>query len=108
MSEMGKRIKQKRKECNLTQGELGAKLGIQASAVAKWEKGRVNNIKRDTIAKLSTIFNCSPIWLMGYDNEEDDSEYSIQLLNKINRLSYSDKKIVESMVDRMLENPSTT
>ena len=32
-------ISQKRKECGLTQAELGAMLGISGKAVSKWERG---------------------------------------------------------------------
>ena len=47
--EMGEIIKQLRKAHNLTQEELGKRLGVQKSAIAKYEKGRVENIKRSTI-----------------------------------------------------------
>lgn len=68
MSEMGKRIKDKRTEYNLTMNELAEKLGVQASAVNKWEKGAVENIKRSTIAQMAKLFDCSPAWLMGLDD----------------------------------------
>ena len=32
-------ILEKRKECGLTQAELGAMLGISGKAVSKWERG---------------------------------------------------------------------
>ena len=43
----GERIKMLRKEHNLTQEELGAKIGVQKAAIQKYEKGTVKNIKRD-------------------------------------------------------------
>lgn len=66
MSEMGKRIKQKRLEKGLTMEELGSKLGVKASAINKYEKGIVENIKRPTIKKMAEIFDCDPNWLMGF------------------------------------------
>ena len=42
----GERIKMLRKEHNLTQEELGAKIGVQKAAIQKYEKGTVKNIKR--------------------------------------------------------------
>ena len=53
--EMGERIRMMRKECGLTQGELAQKLGLKDSAVAKYENGRVENIKRSTIQKMADI-----------------------------------------------------
>ncbi|MDO4975458.1 MAG: helix-turn-helix transcriptional regulator [Alphaproteobacteria bacterium] len=37
---IGKYIAEKRKQANLTQEELGLKLGVGAKAVSKWERGR--------------------------------------------------------------------
>lgn len=68
---MAERIRDKRKELGLTQEELGEKLGVQKSAVAKYENGRVENIKRSVIEKMCIVFNCSPSWLMGWDDLPD-------------------------------------
>ena len=70
MSLMGDRIKMKREENDLTMAELGAILGVQASAVNKWEKGHVSNIKRSTIAKMADLFDVNPVWLMGLEGGE--------------------------------------
>lgn len=66
---MGARIKELRTAAGLTQEELGAKLGLQKSVIAKYENGRVENLKRATITKLLQIFGCSPSYLMGLDDE---------------------------------------
>ena len=68
MTIMGLRIKMKREEHHLTMAELGDLLGVQASAVNKWEKGTVSNIKRSTIQKMAEIFECDPVWLMGFED----------------------------------------
>ena len=39
MENIGNLIVEKRKECGLTQAELGAMLGISGKAVSKWERG---------------------------------------------------------------------
>lgn len=71
---MSERIKERRRALNLTQEELGAKLGLQKSAIAKYENGRVQNIKRSTILKMSEILECSPSYLMGLEDETDINE----------------------------------
>lgn len=68
--EMGERIRMMRKECGLTQGELAQKLGLKDSAVAKYENGRVENIKRSTIQKMADIFGCSPTYLLGIEEQK--------------------------------------
>lgn len=59
--ELGELIRQKRLEKGFTQEELGAMIGVQASAINKYEKGRVSNMGRSTISKLSKILGISPL-----------------------------------------------
>ena len=66
---MAERIKEKRLLKNLTQEELAEKLGLQKSAIAKYENGRVENIKRSTIAKMAEVLECSPAYLMGWEEK---------------------------------------
>lgn len=65
--EMGQRIKERRLAMKYTQEELAEKLGLQKSAIAKYENGRVENIKRSVILNMATILECSPTYLMGWD-----------------------------------------
>ena len=65
---MADRIKERRIALNLTQEELGNRLGLQKSAIAKYENGRVENIKRSVIQKMADILQCSPSYLMGWDD----------------------------------------
>ena len=65
--EIGKRIFEQRTQKGLTMEQLANLLGVQKSAVNKWEKGIVKNIKRPTILKMSEIFGCEPSYLMGFD-----------------------------------------
>ena len=63
---MGERIKISRKSIGMTQAELGRLLGVQDSAVSKWEKGRVDNLTISQIKTMSEIFGVSPMYLAGW------------------------------------------
>lgn len=65
---MAERIKERRLAMNFTQEELAQKLGLQKSAIAKYENGRVENIKRSIIAEMANILECNPAYLMGWDD----------------------------------------
>ena len=52
---MGDIIKQLREEKGITQEQLGTVIGVQKSAIRKYEKGEVENIKRSSIQRLSLI-----------------------------------------------------
>lgn len=51
--DIGKLIKEARLTKGLTQEQLGAIVGVQKSAIAKYENGRVVNIKRSTLQRLA-------------------------------------------------------
>jgi repressor LexA len=70
----GERIKLLRKEHNLTQEELGAKIGVQKAAIQKYEKGTVKNIKRDSLIELARCLDTTPEYLLGWDDIPSNAE----------------------------------
>lgn len=61
---IGDRIKELRKNCRLTQNELGIKLGLTKSVICAYENGyRLPSI--DTLIRISIIFNVSTDYLLG-------------------------------------------
>ncbi len=65
---MSQRIRERRQYMGYTQEELADKLGLQKSAIAKYENGRVENIKRSVICNMAAILECSPTYLLGFDD----------------------------------------
>lgn len=63
---MGDIIYTRRKALKMTQEELGQKIGVQKSAIRKYEKGSVENLKTDTIQKLCLALEISPNTLFGW------------------------------------------
>lgn len=63
--DVGALIKQARTEKGYTQEELAEKVGVKKSAVAKWENGRVSEIKRSNLKKLSEALGLNPNKLLG-------------------------------------------
>ncbi|WP_242873582.1 LexA family protein [Eubacterium barkeri] len=83
-------IKSERTRLDMTQQDLADRLGLKKSAIAKYENGRVENLKRSTIEKMAKIFNCSPAYLMGWtDNVKpmktlsQESFISIDILGSV-------------------------
>ena len=71
MSEIiGERIKYLRSLANMSQEELGNRVGVQRAAINKYEKGSVTNIPIATIEKIAKIFDVSPTYIVGWDNIE--------------------------------------
>ena len=65
---MSNKIKELRKARHMTQTELGDILGVGKSAISKYEKGRVENLKRSTIAEMAKLFSVSPSYLLGWED----------------------------------------
>ena len=73
METIGERIKRLRKEKKLTQSQLGEFLGVEKSAVAKWENGRTKNLKRETIQAMAQLFGVRPSYIL------EGEDYKIML-----------------------------
>lgn len=66
----GDRIRQLRIEHQMTQEELGAKVGVQKAAIYKYENGLVVNLKRSVLEKLALVLDTTPTYLMGMEESE--------------------------------------
>lgn len=111
MLTMGERIFSRRKELGLTMEELGNKVGVQKSAVNKWEKGIVENMKQSTIVALAKALECSPVWLCGFFDDDVQApspayqgKKDAELLLKIHQLNAQNRTIIETTIDAMLSN----
>lgn len=68
---MGERIRELRKEYNMSAQELGDKIGVKFSAVCKYERGDLKNIKISIISNIAKVFNVSPLYIMGMVNDRN-------------------------------------
>lgn len=106
----GERIRQLRIEHQMTQEELGAKVGVQKAAIYKYENGLVVNLKRSTIEKLALVLETTPTYLMGMeDSESNRNAYSgltptqTKLLDAFDQLNEEGQtKAVEYVEDLVL------
>ena len=72
MTSLGTRIKKLRIIEDLSQEELGRRVGVQRAAIQKYEKGTVTNIPIHTIEKIAEVLNVSPAYIVGWDGNGDD------------------------------------
>lgn len=108
--DIGKLIKEARIEKGLTQEQLGELVGVQKSAIAKYESGRVVNIKRSTLQKLAKALNLKGSDLVIGANPKEAAELSARVLIDSNlrelvelysSLSDDDKKTAMDLVRRL-------
>lgn len=78
--EIGQIIKDARKAKGLTQEELGKRVGVQKSAIAKYENGKVVNIKRSTLQKLADALDLRGSDLIIGSNPKEAAELHAKVL----------------------------
>ena len=78
--EIGEKIRNARIAKNMTQEELGNLVGLQKSAIAKYENGRVVNIKRSTLQKLAKALDLRGSDLVIESNPQEAAELSARVL----------------------------
>lgn len=69
---IGEKIHDLRIKHNMTMDDLARELGVQRSAINKYEKGIVVNLKRSTISSLCRVFGVSSSYFL--DDEDTHSE----------------------------------
>ena len=74
MADIGKRIKNRRKELGITQEELAQKLGYKnKSTIAKIENG-TNDIVQSKVVEFAKALDTTVAALMGWDDAEPEQE----------------------------------
>lgn len=96
--EIGNRIKERRKELNLTQEQVGNIIGVAKSTIQRYENGLIADLKMPVIQAIATALKINPNWLiLKSDIKEDYIDTQIQLLNSnYNKLSNIGK---EKLID---------
>ena len=113
---IGKNIKKFRELNNLTQDELGEKMGVSGKTVSSWELNRTEP-KMGMIEKLSNYFGCDTSELIGeavksneYYLNEDTKQIAQEifenkelrmLFDASRKVSKEDLKIAIEMIKRM-------
>ena len=80
--EMGKRIKEKRKELKLTQEYLAEQLGISVKHFSEVERG-LAGLSIDNLVKLSNLFDVSLDYLVKGDYVENQWQSTLLLLQDV-------------------------
>jgi len=94
----GTRIKELRQIADMSQEELGRRVGVQRAAIQKYEKGTVENIPIKTVEKIADVFDVSPSYIVGW-NVTDGNPLSaeIKIIQGVNH--FYGKESVELLED---------
>lgn len=103
---IGEKIRARRIELNMTTEELGEKIGVQRSAVSKYEKGRVE-LKAKQIQKIAKALDVLPVDLL-YDIDQNLSNDEERLITAYRQASEEIKGAALAMLEDSAEKNRKT
>lgn len=115
---IGKRIKEKRLELGISQEELAKRLGLKSkSTICKIERGE-DNLTADTVNKYADALNCSPLLLMGWEEEDgipenaklidiskEHLDKALELYHEIYSLPQKDQDAILTLLNSLRNTP---
>lgn len=95
---IGKRIRQQRKELNLTQEQMAEKMEVSIQMVSNLERGN-KAIKIENLIKISEILGVSTDYILLGNHGEKDTDH---VLRDLERLSETDYRMIQMLVEYCL------
>ena len=109
---IGEKIKVARKKKGLTQEDLGKLVGVQKSAIAKYENGRVVNIKRSTLQKIASALNIRPSELIFEESPKESASFHVKVISDLElmdalkdyyKLTSSNQQMVRDLIRNLVK-----
>lgn len=110
--DIGAKIRAARTAKGMTQEELGEILGVQKSAIAKYENGRIVNIKRSTLKKISDVLDIRPSELIFEQKPVEQAELHVEMImdedfvdlfDDFKKLNKKERKVVADLVHSLAD-----
>ncbi len=95
----GEKIRRRRLEMNMTMEQLGNAIGVQRSAINKYEKGIVD-MKSSTLSAIARVLQVSLVSLL---DDEDDIALD-ELLDVIYRIAPKNRTLAKNILYNLIED----
>jgi transcriptional regulator with XRE-family HTH domain len=82
-TQLGARIRRRRRDLDLTQEQLAALSGIPQYHISGIEVGRIVEIKTDTLRKLTRALRVTADWLIGLEEGNTEMEPTAAALSSV-------------------------
>lgn len=74
MSITGQRIKERRKQLEMSADDIADQLGVSRSTIFRYENGHIKKVPANVLEKLAEILDTTPAYLMGW--KDDCTDYN--------------------------------
>ncbi|MFQ8602224.1 MAG: helix-turn-helix domain-containing protein [Anaerovoracaceae bacterium] len=68
--DIGEKIKQARKDRNISAEKLASEIGVSPSTIYRYENNDISHMGIDKLKAIATVLNTSASILLGWDNEQ--------------------------------------
>ena len=109
---IGERIKQRRKELDISVEELAKRLGKNRATVYRYENGEIENLPTPILETIAKALSTTPAYLLGWEeNLSTETDFiadlfmdkkSIEYVKKLLSLSAKGRETVYEMIDFQL------
>lgn len=99
--QLGERVRQKRKDCHLSQETLAEKVGISVNTVSRIEGGQAA-ISIEIFAKLVEVLGADANELLG-KNPEGDRNPAHKMVSRVLNLQPKEQKIVIQTISALMD-----
>lgn len=109
MSEIGRRIRRRRMELEITVDEMARRLGKNRATVYRYENGDIEDFSTSVLADIAEILHTTPADLMGYTNEPaTPSDQGQALIAAYRSLNNEGKQALNDYVEYLQSMPKFT
>lgn len=77
---IGNRIKNRRKELNLSVDEVAEKLNKNRATIYRYENDEIENLSINILEPLAEVLNTTPAYLMGWQERDVEEEGEIKTI----------------------------
>ena len=100
---VGEKIREYRKKNNMTQKELGKKIGVKNNTISAYERGAISP-EQDMLFELSKVFNISISDL--FPQKENATDELDRALNMAKNLNTKDVEFLNALIEKTLSYKS--
>ena len=100
VTEVGARIKSRRKELKISAEELGKRIGKDRSTIYRYEKGEIDKLPFEVLKPLAEALDTTEDHLVGWDNVERENEEAKKILTKLADDKNYARIVIRAMKDK--------
>jgi transcriptional regulator with XRE-family HTH domain len=95
MIDKGLRLKELREQKGMSQTEAARHIGVSKQTLYKYENNIITNIPSDIIERIAVLYETTPAYLMGWQEQIDKLQKSLEPLTE--QMAVAAKRLTESL-----------